>query len=92
MWLYQLLKAQDTAKDSTALKLPSTLVHAPSPDSGTAADGDTETTTVADDGYDHTGTSCADDAEFVYESSLSTHTVTLEAIPGTVVTEKVTGS
>ena len=92
--LPQLLKAQDTAKDSAALQAA---VNAGKNCSialisGSAADADTETTTADNDGYDHTGTSCADDAEFVYESSLNTHTVTLEdGIPGTVVTEEVSG-
>jgi len=92
--LPQLLKAQDTAKDSAALQAA---VNAGKNCSialiaGADDDGDTETTTIADDGFVHTGTSCADDAEFVYESSLNTHTVTLEdGIPGTVVTEEVSG-
>ena len=92
--LPQLLKAQDTAKDSAALQAA---VNAGKNCSialiaGADSDGDTETTTIDDDGYAHTGTSCADDAEFVMESSLNSHTVTLEdGIPGTVVTEEVSG-
>lgn len=90
--LPQLLKAQDTAKDSAALQAS---VNAGKNCSialiaGADSDGDTDTTTIDDDGYAHTGTSCADDAEFVMTSTLNTHTVTLvDGIPGTVVTEAV---
>tara|TARA_B100000674_G_C37889988_1_gene938492 strand:+ start:382 stop:786 length:405 start_codon:yes stop_codon:yes gene_type:complete len=92
--LPQLLKAQDTAKDSAALQAA---VNAGKNCSialisGADADGNSVAATAADDGYVHAATDCTDDAEFVYESSLNTHTVTLEdGIPGTVVTEEVSG-
>ena len=93
--LPQLLKAQDTAKDSAALQaaVNAGKNYSIALISGAAADGNTSAATADDDGYVHTATDCVNDAEFVYESSLNTHTVTLEdGIPGTVVTEEVTGT
>ena len=92
--LPQLLKAQDTAKDSAALQAA---VNAGKNCSialisGADAEGNTTAATADDDGYVHAATTCADDAEFVYTSSLNTHTVELEdGIPKTVVTEEVSG-
>ena len=92
--LPQLLKAQDTAKDSAALQAA---VNAGKNCSialisGADTDGNTTAATADDDGYVHSATTCADDAVFIYTSSQNTHTVTLEdGIPGTVVTEAVSG-
>ena len=88
--LPQLLKAQDTAKDSAALQ---TAVNSAKTCSialiggGDATDGDTEAATLDDDGFVHTATTCAKDAAFAFEGPINTHTVTLQGVvPGDVVT------
>ena len=92
--LPQLLKAQDTAKDSTALQAA---VNAGKTCSialigGDATEGDSEAATLADDGFVHTATTCAEDATFVYTGPINAHTVELDGvIPTTVVTEVVSG-
>jgi len=91
--LPQLLKAQDTAKDSTALQAA---VNAGKTCSialigGNASDGNSAAATVTNDGYAHTATTCAKGATFVYTGPINTHTVELDGvIPKTVVTAVVT--
>jgi type IV pilus assembly protein PilA len=88
--LPQLLKAQDTAKDSTALQAA---VNAGKTCSialigGKADDGDTVAATAAADGFVHSATDCAEDASFEYKGPINTHTVELDGvIPQTVGTE-----
>ena len=87
--LPQLLKAQDTAKDSTALQAA---VNAGKTCSialigGKASDGDSEAATKDDDGFVHTATTCEEGGSFEYTGPINTHTVELDGvIPKTVVT------
>ena len=82
--LPQLLKAQDTAKDNTALQ---NAVNAAKTCSiaiigGNASDGDVAAVATGD--VTNGAITCADDASFVYTGPLNVHTVTLESgIPGT---------
>ena len=82
--LPQLLKAQDTAKDNTALQAA---VNAAKTCSiaiigGDATGGDVDAVDTGDVTND--AITCADDASFVYTGPLNVHTVTLESgIPGT---------
>ena len=81
--LPQLLKAQDTAKDNTALQ---TAVNAAKTCSialigGDSTGGDVAAVTTGD--VTNAAITCADDAEFAFTGPLNTHTVTLESgIPG----------
>ena len=91
--LPQLLKAQDTAKDNTALQAAVNAGKTCSIAlvSGVAANGDTVAATAADDGFVHAGQTCAANAVFAYEGPINTHTVTLvSGIPGEPVTEENT--
>ena len=84
--LPQLLKAQDTAKDNTALQAA---VNAAKTCSiaiigGDATEGDLAADTDASDGVTNAAVTCANDAAFAFVGPLSTWTVTLESgIPGT---------
>ena len=88
--LPQLLKAQDTAKDSAALQ---TAINSAKTCSisliggGDATEGDTEAATLDDDGFTHAATTCEKDAVFEFTGPINTHTVTLDGVvPGDVVT------
>ena len=84
--LPQLLKAQDTAKDNTALQAA---VNAAKTCSiaiigGDATEGDLAADTDASDGVTNAAVSCANDADFAFVGPLSTWTVSLQSgIPGT---------
>ena len=84
--LPQLLKAQDTAKDNTALQ---GAVNAAKTCSiaiigGDATEGDLAADTDASDGVTNAAVTCANDADFAFVGPLSTWTVSLESgIPGT---------
>ena len=84
--LPQLLKAQDTAKDNTALQ---GAVNAAKTCSiaiigGDATDGNLVADTDNGDGVTNAAVTCANDAAFAFVGPLSTWTVTLESgIPGT---------
>ena len=81
--LPQLLKAQDTAKDSKALQIAVNagktcaieLISSPTDPSG----GDLAADTDASDGVTTTGETCAVDAEFVVIGPVNTHTVTMSS-------------
>ena len=81
--LPQLLKAQDTAKDNTALQ---NAVNAAKTCSiaiigGNATDGDVAAVTTGD--VTNPAITCSDTAAFAYTGPLNVHTVTLESgIPG----------
>ena len=85
--LPQLLKAQDTAKDSKALQVAVNaaktcsieLISSPSDATG----GDLAADTDDSDGVTTEGAACATDAEFVVTGPVNDHTITLESgIPG----------
>ena len=83
--LPQLLKAQDTAKDSKALQAA---VNAAKTCSiaiiaGTASDGNVAEDTDASDGVTNAAITCGNTASFAYTGPLNVHTVTLASgIPG----------
>ena len=92
--LPQLLKAQDTAKDSKALQVAVNaakacsieLISSPSDATG----GDLAADTDDSDGVTTEGAACATDAEFVVTGPVNDHTITLESgIPGTPVSTAV---
>jgi type IV pilus assembly protein PilA len=88
--LPQLLKAQDTAKDNTALQaaVNSAKTCSIAIIGGTAADGTIVADTDNSDGVTNPAVTCAQDAAFVFSGPLNDHTVTLvSGIPGTPVTE-----
>ena len=84
--LPQLLKAQDTAKDSKALQ---TAVNAAKTCSieliaGTASNANLELDNDDSDGVTNAAITCATDAAFVVDGPINRHTVTLESgVPGT---------
>ena len=91
--LPQLLKAQDTAKDNTALQAAVNaaktcsieLISSPTDPSG----GDVPAVTTGD--VTNAAITCAADAAYAYTGPINTHTVTLESgIPGTPVATPVT--
>ena len=88
--LPQLLKAQDTAKDNTALQAA---VNAAKTCSIAIIGGDStggDVDAVSDGDVTNAAITCADDAEFAYTGPLNTHTVTLESgIPGAPVATAV---
>ena len=86
--LPQLLKAQDTAKDSKALQVAVNaaktcsieLISSPSDPTG----GDLAADTDASDGVTTEGATCAADATFVVTGPVNDHTIIFESgIPGT---------
>lgn len=84
--LPQLLKAQDTAKDNTALQaaVNSAKTCSIAIIGGDAADADIAADTDDGDGVTNAAVTCATDAAFAFVGPLSTWTVTLESgIPGT---------
>ena len=84
--LPQLLKAQDTAKDNTALQaaVNSAKTCSIAIIGGDATEGDIAADTDDSDGVTNAAVTCAQDAAFAFEGPLNTHTVTLESgIPGT---------
>ena len=84
--LPQLLKAQDTAKDNTALQaaVNSAKTCSIAIIGGDAADADIAADTDDGDGVTNAAVTCANDAAFAFVGPLSTWTVTLESgIPGT---------
>ena len=84
--LPQLLKAQDTAKDNTALQaaVNSAKTCSIAIIGGDAADANIAADTDDSDGVTNAAITCADDAAFAFVGPLSTWTVTLESgIPGT---------
>ena len=92
--LPQLLKAQDTAKDSKALQVAVNaaktcsieLISSPSDATG----GDLAADTDDSDGVTTEGAACATDAEFVVTGPVNDHTIILESgIPGTPVSTAV---
>ena len=91
--LPQLLKAQDTAKDNTALQAAVNaaktcsieLISSPTDPSG----GDV--VAVTDGDVTNAAITCAADAEYAYTGPINVHSVTLESgIPGTPVATPVT--
>ena len=83
--LPQLLKAQDTAKDNTALQgaVNSAKTCSIAIIGGDATEGDIAADTEAGDGVTNAAVTCATDAAFAFVGPLNTHTVTLESgIPG----------
>ena len=93
--LPQLLKAQDTAKDSKALQVAVNaaktcsieLISSPSDATG----GDLAADTDDSDGVTTEGAACATDAEFVVTGPVNDHTIILESgIPGTPVSTAAT--
>ena len=86
--LPQLLKAQDTAKDNTALQaaVNSAKTCSIAIIGGDATEGNVAADTDNSDGVTNAAVTCAQDAAFVFVGPLNTHTVTLESgIPGTPV-------
>ena len=86
--LPQLLKAQDTAKDNTALQaaVNSAKTCSIAIIGGDATEGNIAADTDDSDGVTNAAVTCAQDAAFAFVGPLSTHTVTLESgIPGTPV-------
>ena len=90
--LPQLLKAQDTAKDSKALQTAVNaaktcsieLISSPSDPSGADLAEDTD----GDDGVTNAAITCASDAAYAVSGPINTHTVTLQSgVPGTPVSE-----
>ena len=84
--LPQLLKAQDTAKDNTALQaaVNSAKTCSITIIGGDAADANIVADTDDSDGVTNAAVTCANDAAFAFVGPLSTWTVTLESgIPGT---------
>lgn len=84
--LPQLLKAQDTAKDNTALQaaVNSAKTCSIAIIGGDAADANIAADTDDSDGVTNAAVTCANDAAFAFVGPLSTWTVTLESgIPGT---------
>ena len=84
--LPQLLKAQDTAKDNTALQaaVNSAKTCSIAIIGGDAAAGNATADTDNSDGVTNAAVTCAQDAAFAYVGPLNTWTVTLESgIPGT---------
>ena len=81
--LPQLLKAQDTAKDSKALQIAVNagktcaieLISSPADPSG----GDLAVDDDASDGVTTAGAACAVDAEFVVSGPVNDHTVTMDS-------------
>ena len=91
--LPQLLKAQDTAKDSTALQAAVNSAKTCSieiisrPDDPSEADVDP----VATGDVTNPAITCAADAAFAFTGPINTHTVTLESgVPGSPVATPVT--
>ena len=91
--LLQLLKAQDTAKDSTALQAA---VNAAKTCSiaiigGDAASANVAEDTDASDGVTNSAITCGNTAAFAFSGPLNTHTVTLvSGIPGSPTKTAVT--
>ena len=86
--LPQLLKAQDTAKDNTALQaaVNSAKTCSIAIIGGDATEGNVAADTDNSDGVTNAAVTCAQDAAFAFTGPLNTHTVTLESgIPGTPV-------
>ena len=84
--LPQLLRAQDTAKDNTALQaaVNSAKTCSIAIIGGDAADADIAADTDDSDGVTNAAVTCANDAAFAFVGPLSTWTVTLDSgIPGT---------
>ena len=84
--LPQLLKAQNTAKDNTALQaaVNSAKTCSIAIIGGDSADGNIVADTDDSDGVTNAAVTCANDAAFAFVGPLSTWTVTLESgIPGT---------
>ena len=84
--LPQLLKAQNTAKDNTALQaaVNSAKTCSIAIIGGDAADANIIADTDDSDGVTNAAVTCANDAAFAFVGPLSTWTVTLESgIPGT---------
>ena len=88
--LPQLLKAQDTAKDSKALQVAVNaaktcsieLISSPADPSGANLAADTD----ASDGVSNAAITCAADAEYVVSGPINDHSVTLTSgVPGTPV-------
>jgi len=79
--LPQLLKAQETAKDSKALQVATNAAKTCSIAiiSGTAADGDLAEDTDDSDGVTNSEISCATDAAFVVSGPKTVYTVELES-------------
>ena len=83
--LPQLLKAQDTAKDSTALQaaINSAKTCSIAIIGGVATDGNVAADTDNSDGVTNAAITCGNTAAFAYTGPLNTHTVTLvSGIPG----------
>ena len=83
--LPQLLKAQDTAKDSTALQaaVNSAKTCSIAIIGGVPADGNVAADTDSSDGVTNAAVTCGNTASFAYTGPLNTHTVTLDSgIPG----------
>jgi len=90
--LPQLLKAQDTAKDNTALQnavntaKTCSIELISSPTDPSAAD----ITAVTTGDVTNAAVTCAADAAYAFQGPINTHTVTLErGVPGTPATVKV---
>ena len=93
--LPQLLKAQDTAKDNTALQaaVNSAKTCSIAIIGGDAASGDVLADTDDSDGVTNAAVTCGPTADFVYTGPLNVHTVSLESgIPGTPSKTAVTPS
>jgi len=86
--LPQLLKAQDTAKDSKALQVAVNAAKTCSIEliAGTAEDADLAEDTDASDGVTNDEIACSATAAFAVTGPINTHTVTLASgVPGTPV-------
>ena len=91
--LPQLLKAQDTAKDSTALQaaVNSAKTCSIAIIGGVPSDGDVVADTDDSDGVTNAAVTCGNTAAFAYTGPLNVHTVTLESgIPGAPTSTAVT--
>jgi type IV pilus assembly protein PilA len=92
--LPQLLKAQDTAKDSKALQVATNAAKTCSIAiiSGVTTDGDLEADTDATDGVTNEAIACAVDANFIVSGPKTIYTVALESgVPAPYTFEAVGG-